>query len=54
MGTEPNAMVCTSCGRRFADEEVLQSGLCPACGGDLKPLEEADDPDQPWGDDEGG
>ena len=54
MGTEPEAMVCAGCGRRFAAPEILQSGLCPRCGGDLVPLEEADQADEPWGDNQGG
>ncbi len=54
MGTEPEAMVCARCGRRFAAPEILQTGICPHCGGELKALEEAGEPDEAWGDNQGG
>jgi DNA-directed RNA polymerase subunit RPC12/RpoP len=53
MGGQPEARVCAQCGRRFAKPEVVESGRCPSCGGKLVHLEEARDPNQPGGDDEG-
>jgi predicted Zn-ribbon and HTH transcriptional regulator len=47
-------MECSKCGRRFAAPEILESGRCPRCGGDLVPLEEAREPDQPGGNHQGG
>ncbi len=34
--------------------EIVQSGRCPSCGGELVPLEKADDPDQGGGNHQGG
>ena len=50
MGDQIDAMECSKCGRRFAAPAILESGRCPRCGGDLMPLEEAREPDEPGGD----
>jgi len=53
MGKDPEARVCAQCGRRFAKPDIIESGRCPRCGGQLVRLEEADDPNQPGGDNQG-
>jgi predicted RNA-binding Zn-ribbon protein involved in translation (DUF1610 family) len=53
MGDDAEARVCAQCGRRFAKPEVIASGRCPSCGGTLVRLEEARDPNESGGDNQG-
>jgi hypothetical protein len=50
MGDGLDARECAKCGRRYMAPEILESGRCPRCGGDLVPLEEAREPDEGGGD----
>ena len=45
MGDETR--VCKDCGRRYADDAVIASGVCPVCGGRLVELDEDPYPDPP-------
>jgi hypothetical protein len=54
MAHKPEHVVCTQCGCRFAAPAIIESGVCPRCGGDLEPLEEARDADESGGDHERG
>ena len=42
-------MVCKACGRRYAPT-ILEARECPSCGGELVPLEEGREADEPGGD----
>ena len=37
--------VCTDCGRRYADAQIIEEGVCPVCGGRLATLDEDPYPD---------